>query len=254
MRRGNFQVAREATGSAGTVAGWNRLALQAIRSVQPPPLTAARSLAILHTCMYNAWAAYDDEARQTTHGVAVRLPRAERSSASKASAMSHAAYLALADQFPPKLSAFDAYMAGLALDPAASAVPLSPAGIGRTQASAMFDACRKEGGASPVFVHPPGEVASARLPPGHWCILARRLSERDGYSDDDDVCMYFALAHALSDGAAAAEVLRRFTGQAHGSGLLAEAAAAGDSAGEELGRQVGALVFDKARRYWEGKL
>ena len=33
--------------------------------------------------MYNAWAAYDDEARQTVHGVGIRLPRGERDAASQ---------------------------------------------------------------------------------------------------------------------------------------------------------------------------
>jgi hypothetical protein len=52
--------------------------------------------------------------------------------------------------------------------------------------------------------------------------------------------LYFVLANALAD---AAEALRRFTG-----GSLLDAAAS------ETGRKVGARVFDKARRYWQGKL
>ena len=47
----------------------------------------------------------------------------------------------------------------------------------------------------------------------------------------------------LDPAAAAAEALRRFTG-----GSLLDAAAS------EAGRKVGARVFDKARRYWQGKL
>ena len=128
MKRENFLKlgSSAATGNrpvraAATVIGWNRLALQAIRTAQPGPLPSARALAILHTCMYNAWAAYDETARQTAHGVAVRLPRAERSAASKACAMSHAAYGALAGRFPAQQAAFDAWMAGLGLDPAAPA-------------------------------------------------------------------------------------------------------------------------------------
>jgi hypothetical protein len=49
-------------------------------------------------------------------------------------------------------------------------------------------------------------------------------------------------AWAAYDGAGA-EALRRFTG----GGLL-------DGAASEAGRKVGARVFDKARRYWQGKL
>jgi hypothetical protein len=49
-------------------------------------------------------------------------------------------------------------------------------------------------------------------------------------------------AWAAYDGAGA-EALRRFMG----GGLL-------DGAASEAGRKVGARVFDKARRYWQGKL
>ena len=70
MRRENFLKldSGAAAGLAGTVLGWNRLALQAIRTAQPGPLPSARALALLHTCMYNAWAAYDGAARQTAQG------------------------------------------------------------------------------------------------------------------------------------------------------------------------------------------
>jgi hypothetical protein len=261
MRRRNvLRLGLDAVGEqpapAGTVVGWNRLALQAILTLQPGAATAARALAILHTCMYNAWAAYDDDARQTAHGVAVRLPRAERSAASKASAMSHAAYLAMSAQFPAHQTSFNAYMALQGLDPAAPSGQLTPAGIGRTQAAGMLDACRQE---------PAAEAsASGSFPdPVHWCRLAQSVSESERYDDDQDVRLFFALANALADaagdgedpaqacGAAAGEVLRRFTGSA-----LPGSAAAGTAftAAQESGREAGARAFDKARRYWDGKL
>ena len=270
MKRENFLKlgSSAATGNrpvraAATVIGWNRLALQAIRTAQPGPLPSARALAILHTCMYNAWAAYDETARQTAHGVAVRLPRAERSAASKACAMSHAAYGALAGRFPAQQAAFDAWMAGLGLDPAAPGGPLSPAGIGRTQAAGVLDSCR--GGAGQ-----PGGLAA-----GRWCLAAHRLSEREGYGDDQDVRLFFALANALANaavagwgaqddetaravaihgsvGAAADEVIRRFGNEMRGEpqgGTRCEGAAA-----QEPGRQLGARAFEDSRRHWEGRL
>jgi hypothetical protein len=252
---------------AGTVLGWNRLALQAVRSAQLGPLLAARALAVLHTCMYNAWAAYDDAARQTAHGVAVRLPRLERSAASKAGAMSHAAHSLLAGRFPAQGAAFDALMAGLGLDPAAGGGPLSPAGIGRSQAAAMREFCRRDGaGGQSGLVGGPAEAPrkewlEERPPvvepaPGRWFLPAHLLSEHDGYSDDQDARLFFALANALADagslaihgsaGAAASEVIRRFSGDTRFG--------AAGSAGQELGRQAGARAFEGARRYWEGKL
>jgi hypothetical protein len=268
MRRENFlkleSVDPEAAATmAGTVLGWNRLALQAIRSAQPGPAPAARTLAVLHTCMYNAWAAYDDVARQTAHGVAVRLPAVERSAASKAAAMSHAAYATLAHRFPLERPVLDARMAALGLDPAAGGGPLSPAGIGRGQAAAMRAFCRREGAGrlgglvGNVVLETPQELPPVVEPaPGRWFLPAHLLSEHDGYSDDQDVRLFFALANALADagtlalqgslGAAAAEVIRRFTGDKRFE--------VAGSAGQELGRKAGARAFDGARRYWEGKL
>ena len=248
----------------GTVVGWNRLALQAIHTLPPGAAMAARSLAILHTCMYNAWAAYDDDARQTAHGVAVRLPSAERCAASKASAMSHAAWLALSAQFPALSASFDACMAGLGLDPAAPSGQLSPAGIGRTQAAAMLDACRQDAaGQPPDRPAPAGEASD----PGQWCLLAQSVSERERHDDDRDVRLFFALTNALTEaladaghacgetghacGPAAAEVLRRFTGSALPGATMASTISA---AGQESGREAGARAYDKARRYWDGKL
>jgi hypothetical protein len=273
MRRENFLKldSGAAASMAGTVLGWNRLALQAVRSAQLDPLAAARALAVLHTCMYNAWAAYDDTARQTAHGVAVRLPRLERSAASKAGAMSHAAHCLLLDRFPAQGAAFDARMAGLGLDPAADGDPLSPAGIGRSQAAAMSEFCRRDGagrlgGLVGVPAPAPQTHSLENRPlvvepaPGRWFLPAHLLSEHDGYSDDQDARLFFALANALADagclaiqgsaGAAASEVIRRFEGKMRGDTRFRTAG----SAGEELGRQAGARAFDGARRYWDGKL
>lgn len=245
---------------AGTVPGWNALALTCSGTAQ-----ALHTLALVHTCMYNAWAAYDGDARQTTLGVAVRLPRAERAAASKTAAMSHAARRVLVDLFPERQPDVDGHMASLGLAPAAAAGQFSPAGIGRTQAAAMLDACRRE----QPFALMPAEVnrpvtAGRHAVAAHWFRLARHISLRDGHDDDRDVLLFFVLANALADAAsaavdeksvdaacagAAAEALRRFTG----SDRL-DAAAFTAAAGQEAGRKIGARVFDKARRYRQGKL
>jgi hypothetical protein len=95
-----------------TVSGWTDVALQAIRTVKPGPPMAARSLAILATCMYNAWCPYDALAQPTRPGQA-RRPVAERNDASKALAISYAAHAALVDQFPAEKAAFDAHLANV---------------------------------------------------------------------------------------------------------------------------------------------
>ena len=59
----------------------------------------SRALAIVHTCAFDAWAAYDKRALGTRRAVARRPPR-ERSPANKSEAISYAAYRAAIDLFP----------------------------------------------------------------------------------------------------------------------------------------------------------
>src|SRR4030081_1182593 len=48
---------------------WNEAALQGVRHSKLGPPMVARALAIIHTCAYDAWAAYDQ------HAVGTRLGR-----------------------------------------------------------------------------------------------------------------------------------------------------------------------------------
>lgn len=247
MRRRDTMEAEAAGGPAAqpwpeTVRGWNETA-------RALPGMSARALAAMHTCMYNAWAAYDGDARQTVHGMALRLPRGQRDGASKADAMHHAARVLLAGLFPAQLAALER-------DDAAD--QFSPAGIGRTQALSMLDAWRADAaaGRATPFAPAPGVVAvasgtAAGTLPEHCWEQARLLCAANAYGDDQQVLLYFALGNALADaallggavacGAAASEVLRRFGG-------------AGCGATDAAGREIGGRVFDKARRYWQGKL
>src|SRR6266542_1647374 len=100
------------------VAQWNDATLQAIRDTRPPAPVAARSLAILHTCIYDAWAAYDPTAVGTQLGAKLRRPSAEESLDSKQEAISFAAYHALVDLFPQpdEVARFQELMRGLGYD------------------------------------------------------------------------------------------------------------------------------------------
>ena len=128
------------------VVGWNESALQAIRTTKPGPPMAARSLAVLHSAMYDAWAAYDDVAVSATQGAVARRPSAQRSAANWQKAISFAAYVALLDQFPTQKAAFDARMATLGLDPSHVSADLdTPEGVGSSAARAMLQACHTDG-------------------------------------------------------------------------------------------------------------
>jgi len=230
---------------------WNVLALRTLGGTP-------RALALVHTAMYNAWAAYDGNARQTVHGVAVRLPDAARGAASKAAALGHAARGVLAGLCP------DVRIDGAGPDAGA----FTPAGIGRMQAAAVLDVRHRDQpfALMPAEVRPPAAAQPLALA-AVWCDVAQRVSVRDGHDDDRDVLLFFVLANALADAddatrdgacmaCAAAEALRRFTG----SDLLDAATftdlarQAGPGPGQDVGRKIGARVFDKARRYWQGRL
>ncbi len=56
---------------------WNNAALQAIRNTKPGPTLVARSLAVLQTGVFDAWAAYDPQAIGTQLGASLRRPDSE---------------------------------------------------------------------------------------------------------------------------------------------------------------------------------
>jgi hypothetical protein len=93
----------------------------------------ARALAIGHTCMYDAWAAYDHKAVGTRLGGLLRRPPRELTLANMRQAVSFAAYRAAVDLFPGNIAAvFDPLMRELGSDATersalrASARPLEP--------------------------------------------------------------------------------------------------------------------------------
>jgi hypothetical protein len=124
---------------ANAALAWNRTSLDAVSSGTLGPPMVARALAIVHTAMFDAWAAYDDAAVGTRLGASLRRPVAEHTPASKSEAISYAAYRALVDLFPAQTARFDAQMARLGLDPSnASDDVTTPAGIGNRAAAALL--------------------------------------------------------------------------------------------------------------------
>ena len=50
---------RVGAGASNVVIDWNNATLQAVHDTKPGPPMVARALAIVHTAIYDAWAAYD---------------------------------------------------------------------------------------------------------------------------------------------------------------------------------------------------
>src|SRR5258708_10788916 len=70
---------------------WNNAALQGIRDAKLGPPAVARALAIVHTCMYDAWAAYDEHAVGPQLQGALHPPAKERTLRNKNQALKLAA-------------------------------------------------------------------------------------------------------------------------------------------------------------------
>lgn len=294
-------VAATAAHAADTiVVQWNDVTLANIRTTHPGPPIVARMLAIVDTCIYNAWTAYDPVASPTvpkaTTGIA-KQPPAQISDANKSVAISYAAYRAMIDLFPTNQIPAVAMMAALGLDPANATTDTStPAGIGNVACAAVLAARHHDGsnqlgdlsggsaysdytGYAPVntadvindpnrwqpvrisdghggtvvqkYITPfwgqvtpfnpgvtlpltegpdllPGAAYSSgvdrilqysaqlndrtkiiaeywadgptsELPPGHWSLFAKFVSERDAHSIDQDAKMFFAQSNAIFD-------------------------------------------------------
>jgi PAP2 superfamily len=120
---------------------WDDAALRGIKDAKMGAPAAARALAIVHTCMYDAWAAYDEQAVGTQlHGV-LRRPASERTQANKEQAISYAAYRALVDILPVDTeSVYKVLMQQLGYDPDDNSTDIeTPTGIGNVACAAILE-------------------------------------------------------------------------------------------------------------------
>jgi len=284
--------------STTNVVQWNNATQQAVRDTHPGPPMVARAHAIVHTCIYDAWAAYDVVAVGTRLDGFLRRPAAEHTLDNKNKAISYAAYRALVDLFPSDVALFNNLMTSLGYDPTDTSLETTtPGGIGNLCARAVLafrhgDGANQLGdlhlgaysdytGYTPVndpdhitdpnawqplrvsdghggFVtqiyiaphwglvapfsltsgvqfrpeHGPdtygsdayvrqakqileysanltdeqkviaeywADGPSSELPPGHWCLFAQFVSQRDDHDLDADVKIFFALTNAIFD-------------------------------------------------------
>jgi len=93
------------------IVNWNSIALEGIRALGQLPFSSAqrnrggppqvaRTVGIIYTAAYDAWAAYDSVAKPR-HSSTPRRPMAQRTEANRRKAVSQAIYRAILDQMPP---------------------------------------------------------------------------------------------------------------------------------------------------------
>lgn len=135
---------------------WNQAALDSIVATRTTPVVAARAFAILHTCIFDAWAAYDRTAKATRLSGSLRRPLSEHTIANKEKAISFAAYRALTDLFPSqKMILLDRLMSSLGYDPYDTSTDLNyPSGIGNVTCQAVLDYRHADGSNQLGDLHP----------------------------------------------------------------------------------------------------
>src|SRR5918993_1063497 len=122
------------------VLSWGEQTLATVRATKAAPPVVARALAVGHTAMYDAWAAYDAKALGTRTGASLRRPSGEYTANYKSMAISYAAYRVLLDLFPSQATNISGFMTSLGYDPGdTSTDPTTPQGIGNTVAKAVLD-------------------------------------------------------------------------------------------------------------------
>src|ERR1700687_2867801 len=127
--------------SENRVIQWNAATLQGIRDAKLGAPVVARALAVVHTCMYDAWTAYDERAVGTQLQGALRRPASERTLGNKEQAISYAAYRALVDVLPVDAnSVYIPLMKQLGYDPSDDSTDIeTPTGIGNVACAAVLE-------------------------------------------------------------------------------------------------------------------
>lgn len=189
------------------VTRWNDAAIQAIRRTKPGTPVVARTLAIVNTCMFDAWAAYDNKAVGTRLCSRLRRPHAERTEDNKNKAISYAAYRALTDLFKEReeMEVFNGLMDTLHCNPDdTSTDTATPSGIGNVAAQAVLDFRHHDGanqlgdywGSTGAPYSDYTAYRTANTPqhvadPDHWQPL-RVLNKWGGYDSQKFVCPQWA--------------------------------------------------------------
>lgn len=135
-----------AQASQSVVVTWNAAALQEVRLGRLGPPIVARALAVAHTCMYDAWAAYDPVALPVASTVP-RRPLGEVNVHNKTKAVSHAAYHCLRNLFPAGQARLETTLRSLGFDPNDTQTTnlTYGAGVGNAAAAAVLASRRHDG-------------------------------------------------------------------------------------------------------------
>lgn len=117
-----------------------------VERIGAQPTILSRQMAIPVTAMYDAWAAYDDQAVGTMHGDQLRRPAEERTDKNKATAIAYAMYRTCLDQYPHFADYLTEEMKKMGYDPGDQSENLeTPIGIGNHVARVLIEYRLRDG-------------------------------------------------------------------------------------------------------------
>ncbi|MGK7897213.1 MAG: DUF6851 domain-containing protein [Xenococcus sp. (in: cyanobacteria)] len=135
---------------------WDQVVQEAVINTAPGPTIASRAYSMVHTAIFDAWAAYDLTAISTQLGDDLQRPEWEVTETNKQEAISYAAYRVLEDLFTSQIDIFDSLMAELGYEPENNTTDTTtPAGIGNVSAQTLLD-FRHHDGSNQLGNHPNG--------------------------------------------------------------------------------------------------
>lgn len=123
--------------AATVVVDWDRAAIEVALQVAPDPTNSTHLLAAVHSCMYEAWAAYDPVAMGLVTGNSLDGLGGAPTDANKAESISHAAYTTFDTLFPFYAGTARALMRAKGYSPEDDT---APARLGRQAAMAVIEA------------------------------------------------------------------------------------------------------------------
>ncbi len=142
-----WQAVPRAAYEPSVVIQWNAALLEAVRRTNFRPMWTARALAMVHTAMFDAWAAYDTVAVGVSWDQDIRRPLRDRSDEAVRQAVSLAAYRTLVDLFPSQAGVlFDPLLQRLGLSSTSTSTDVStPTGLGNRCAALVLNARHADG-------------------------------------------------------------------------------------------------------------
>jgi hypothetical protein len=140
--------------SEDTVLTWNNIAIKTATANNYRGLLMVRTLAIMHTAMFDAWAQYGATAIPTV-GDPARRPEVERTVANKREAISYAAFRVLTDLFPVDRLQLERELTNLGYNPTKTARDrTTPSGIGLLAADDVLQDRHHDGANQLGDLHP----------------------------------------------------------------------------------------------------